>query len=274
MQTREINATRIVVKIGTSSLINQSGKLNLRTIDQLAFVLSTLCGQNKQVILVSSGAIGVGLGELKLTTRPTDISAQQALAAIGQSKLLTVFNQRFDHYNQQIGQILLTHDVFDFPTTKQHVMNTFDRLLERQVVPIVNENDSVAVDELDHKTTFGDNDQLSAMVAKNTAADLLIMLTDTDGFYDANPLTHPEARLIPRITTIDETTYAVAGGKGSMYGTGGMVTKLRAADIMLKANRQMVLASGSDPSIIFDILDGKPVGTWFAAQPKEVLKHG
>lgn len=274
MQTRDIDAKRIVVKIGTSSLINPNGTLNLRTIDQLAFVLSTLCGQDKQVILVSSGAIGAGLGELHLTKRPDDISAQQALAAIGQSKLLTVFNQRFDHYNQQIGQMLLTHDVFDFPSTKENAMNTFDRLLERHVVPIVNENDSVAVDELDHKTTFGDNDQLSAMVAKYTNADLLIMLTDTDGFYDGNPLQNPMAQLLPQITTIDETTYAVAGGKGSRYGTGGMVTKLKAAEIVMAAGQQMVLANGSDPSIIFDILDGKPVGTWFAAQPKGALKNG
>ncbi|KRL79185.1 glutamate 5-kinase [Secundilactobacillus paracollinoides] len=273
-ENRKMNVKRLVVKVGTSSLVYPNGKMNLETIDQLAFVLSTLCGQGKEVILVSSGAIGVGLNALRITERPTDISAQQALASIGQSKLITLFNQRFDHYNQAIGQLLLTHDVFDFPASKQHVLDTFDRLLSMHIVPIVNENDSVAVDELDHKTKFGDNDQLSAIVAMRTDADLLVMLSDTEGFYDANPMTHDDAQLISTIHTITDDTYAVAGGKGSRYGTGGMVTKLRAAEMMMNDDKEMVLASGADPAIILDILAGKPLGTWFVPERKGALKNG
>lgn len=272
---RQINANRIVVKIGTSSLIYPDGKLNLKTIDQLAFVLSALCNQGKQVILVSSGAIGVGLNQLNLTERPTSISAQQALASIGQSKLIMIFNQRFEHYGQQIGQLLLTHDVFDYPKSRQNVLNTFEKLLQRNVIPIVNENDSVAVDELDHKTRFGDNDQLSAIVASRTNADLLIMLSDIDGFYNMNPLKSPDAALISEVDQITPATLEVAGGKGSEYGTGGMFTKLKAAERLMNENRQMVLANGREPKIIFDILAGIPVGTWFnPLQRKEFSSHG
>ncbi|KRM58477.1 glutamate 5-kinase [Secundilactobacillus malefermentans] len=272
---RQINANRIVVKIGTSSLIYPDGKLNLKTIDQLAFVLSALCNQGKQVILVSSGAIGVGLNQLNLTERPTSISAQQALASIGQSKLIMIFNQRFEHYGQQIGQLLLTHDVFDYPKSRQNVLNTFEKLLQRNVIPIVNENDSVAVDELDHKTRFGDNDQLSAIVASRTNADLLIMLSDIDGFYNMNPLKSPDAALISEVDQITPATFEVAGGKGSEYGTGGMFTKLKAAERLMNENRQMVLANGREPKIIFDILAGIPVGTWFnPLQRKEFSSHG
>lgn len=274
LSNRKMNVKRLVVKVGTSSLVYPSGGLNLRVIDQLAFALSTLCGQGKEVILVSSGAIGVGLNALRLKERPKEISEQQALASIGQSKLITMFNQRFAHYNQTIGQLLLTHDVFDFPASNQHVMDTFDRLLAKHVVPIVNENDSIAVDEMDHRTKFGDNDQLSAIVATHVDADLLIMLSDIEGFYDQNPLKHDDAQLIPTIHHIDDETYAVAGGRGSRYGTGGMVTKLTAAEIMLKDNRQMVLASGKDPAIILDILAGKPVGTWFTPEEKGAVQNG
>lgn len=268
------NVHRLVVKVGTSTLVLPDGGVNLNAIDQLAFALSSLCGQGIEVILVSSGAIGVGLNTLRMAERPTDISAQQALASIGQSKLITLFNQRFNHYNQTIGQLLLTHDVFDFPASKQHALDTFDRLLKMHIVPIVNENDSVAVDEMDHKTKFGDNDQLSAIVATQTDADLLIMLSDIEGFYDANPLKHADAQLIHTIHEVTDDTYAVAGGKGSRYGTGGMVTKLTAAEIMLNDQRQMVLASGSDPAIILDILAGKPIGTWFTPQVKGAMQHG
>lgn len=274
LNKRKMNVKRLVVKVGTSTLVYPSGGLNLKAIDQLAFVLSTLCGQGKEVILVSSGAIGVGLNALRLGERPKDISAQQALAAIGQSKLITLFNQRFNHYNQTIGQLLLTHDVFDFPASTQHALDTFDRLLKMHIVPIVNENDSVAVDEMDHRTKFGDNDQLSAIVATRTEADLLIMLSDIEGFYDANPMTHPDAQIISTIHTIDDETYAVAGGKGSMYGTGGMVTKLTAAELMLADQRQMILASGADPAIILDILNGDPIGTWFTPEQKGAVKNG
>lgn len=261
---RKIKSQRIVVKVGTSSLIHPNGTVNLRTFDQLAYVLSELNNQGKELILVSSGAIGVGLNKLNLKERPTEIGAQQALAAIGQSELMTLFTQRFNHYLNNIAQVLLTHDVFDYPKSNNYVMNTFNCLLKDNIIPIVNENDTVAADELDHRTTFGDNDQLSAIVASHVDADLLIVLSDVDGFYDANPKKNPDANLISQINSIDDETFTVAGGTGSRFGTGGMKTKLAAAKRMIDENRQMVLANGEDPRIIFDILAGEPIGTLFS----------
>ena len=261
---RKIKSQRVVVKVGTSSLIHPNGTVNLRTFDQLAYVLSELNNQGKELILVSSGAIGVGLNKLNLKERPTEIGAQQALAAIGQSELMTLFTQRFNHYLNNIAQVLLTHDVFDYPKSNNYVMNTFNCLLKDNIIPIVNENDTVAADELDHRTTFGDNDQLSAIVASHVDADLLIVLSDVDGFYDANPKKNPDANLISQINSIDDETFTVAGGTGSRFGTGGMKTKLAAAKRMIDENRQMVLANGEDPRIIFDILAGEPIGTLFS----------
>lgn len=260
---RNINAQRIVVKIGTSSLIHANGTVNLQTFDQLAYVLSELNNQGKELILVSSGAIGVGLNKLNLKSRPTKIGAQQALAAIGQSELMTLFTQRFNHYLTNIAQVLLTHDVFDFPQSNASVMNTINYLLKDNIIPIVNENDTVATDELDHRTTFGDNDQLSAIVASHMDADLLIVLSDVDGFYDDNPNNNPNAHLISQIDDIDDNTFTIAGGTGSRFGTGGMKTKLAAAKRMIDEDRKMILANGQDPRIIFDILAGQPIGTLF-----------
>ncbi|GAD16808.1 glutamate 5-kinase [Lentilactobacillus otakiensis] len=270
MDKRIINANRIVVKVGTSSLIHPNGMVNLKTFDELAYTLSALNNQGKELILVSSGAIGVGLNKMHLKKRPTEIGAQQALAAIGQSELMTLFTQRFDHYLTDIAQVLLTHDIFDYPKSNQFVMNTFDCLLRDNVIPIVNENDTVATDELDHKTTFGDNDQLSAIVASHVDADLLIVLSDVDGFYDQNPNKYPDANLISTVNQIDENEFGVAGGTGSRFGTGGMQTKLLAAKRMLDEDRMMVLANGADPRIIFKILAGKSVGTIFQ---KESVAH-
>ncbi|MCP9332556.1 glutamate 5-kinase [Lentilactobacillus hilgardii] len=264
MNNRTINANRIVVKVGTSSLIHPSGAINLETFDQLAYTLSALNNQGKELILVSSGAIGVGLNKMNLKKRPTGIGAQQALAAIGQSELMTLFTQRFNHYLTDIAQVLLTHDIFDYPKSNKYVMDTFNCLLNDNVIPIVNENDTVATDELDHKTTFGDNDQLSAIVASHVNADLLIVLSDIDGFYDQNPKKYVNANLISTVNHINEKTFTVAGGSGSRFGTGGMQTKLLAAKRMLDENRQMVLANGKDPRVILDILAGKQIGTLFS----------
>lgn len=263
MDNRIVNAKRIVVKVGTSSLIHPSGAINLETFDQLAYTLSALNNQGKELILVSSGAIGVGLNKMHLKKRPTEIGAQQALAAIGQSELMTLFTQRFNHYLTDIAQVLLTHDIFDYPKSNKFVMDTFNCLLNDNVIPIVNENDTVATDELDHKTTFGDNDQLSAIVASHVNADLLIVLSDIDGFYNQNPKKVTNAQLIPIVSEINDTMFTVAGGSGSRFGTGGMQTKLLAAKRMLAENRQMVLANGKDPRIILDILAGKRIGTLF-----------
>lgn len=260
---RELAATRIVVKIGTSTLIHPNGKLNLIAIDQLCYTLSGLVNEGKQVVLVSSGAIGAGLGQLGMTHRPAAIPEQQAIAAIGQTELMTVYQQRFSMYGQKIGQILLTHDVVDFPTSRENVLNTFESLLKAGVIPIVNENDTVAVDELDHHTRFGDNDQLSALVATAIKADLLVMLSDIEGFYDKNPRKFTDATLIKQVKRIDEQLFQHAGGSGTRLGTGGMTTKLKAAQMMLQAGSSMILASGKNPSIIFKLIAGEEVGTLF-----------
>ncbi len=263
MVKRMLHCKRLVVKIGTSSLIHQNGKVNLQTIDRLAYTLAALTNQGYELVLVTSGAIGVGMAKLGVTVRPAEIAQQQALAAIGQSELMTLYTQRFSDYGAKIGQLLLTHDVFDYPQTRQHVLDTIDALLKRQVIPIINENDSVAVDELDHRTTFGDNDQLSALVAKQIGADLLVVLSDIDGLYDRDPNRHANAALIPEITHVSAKILAGAGGSSTRFGTGGMVTKLKAAQVMMRAGKHMVLTSGRDPRIILRVVAGESVGTWF-----------
>ncbi|MDB1694186.1 glutamate 5-kinase [Enterococcus casseliflavus] len=257
------NKNRIVVKIGTSSLIYPNGAINLAGIDELAFVLAALQNQGKEIILVSSGAIGVGMNKLNLKERPVEIPQQQAVAAVGQSELMTIYNQRFQSYSQQTAQILLTRDIIEFPQSRQNVSNTLEQLLTMGIIPIINENDTVAVDELDHLTKFGDNDQLSAIVAQLTKAELLIMLSDIDGFYSANPLNDPEAVLYSEINEITPELLEQASGKGSPYGTGGMTSKLKAAQRILDLNSHMLLANGKQPKIIFDLLAGEPVGTHF-----------
>lgn len=256
---------RLVVKIGTSSLIYPDGQLNLKTMNELAFTLSAVQNRGLEVVLVTSGAIGVGLDQMHLTKRPVEIARQQAIAAIGQNELMAILNQRFASYSQQIGQILLTHDVMDYPISKKNVLNTFEQLLLMGAIPVVNENDSVSVDEMDHLTTFGDNDQLSALVATAIDADLLIILSDIDGLFDADPHTCANAKTIPLIDEITEAVVNLAGGTGTRFGTGGMVTKLKAAKRVINAGHQMVLANGEDPKIIFDILAGKSIGTLFVA---------
>jgi len=267
------NVQRLVVKIGTSSLIHANGKINLQAIDQLSYTLTGLVNEGKQVILVSSGAIGVGMGQLGLTKRPTKIQEQQALASIGQSELMTVYQQRFAVYGQKISQVLLTHDVLDFPKSKEHVHHTMEQLLEWGVVPVVNENDTVAVDELDHYTKFGDNDQLSAIVATRSNADLLVMLSDIDGFYTKNPHKYADAQLIDVLHEITKDSLKRAGGAGTELGTGGMTTKLKAAQSILDADKMMVLANGVNPSIIFKIMNNEPIGTLFinSQKDKEVI---
>lgn len=254
---------RVVIKIGTTSLIHPNGKVNFSGIDQLAFVLTDLTNQGKEILLVSSGAIGVGLDKLHLEKRPNDIPQQQAIAAVGQFELMHYYNQRFFAYNQQTAQVLMTRDIVEFPKSRRNVINTLEQLLSMGIIPIINENDTVAVDELDHATKFGDNDQLSAIVAEITNADLLIMLSDIDGFYSDNPSKNKNAILYKTITAINQETMAMASGSGSRFGTGGMVSKLKAAQRVLKSDSAMVLANGKPPRIIFDILDGVEVGTLF-----------
>lgn len=262
---------RIVIKIGTSSLIYPNGNINLSGIDELAFVLTDLQNQGKEIILVSSGAIGVGMNKLNLKERPKEIPQQQAVAAVGQSELMTIYNQRFQTYSQQTAQLLLTRDIITFPQSRKNVCNTLEQLISMGIIPIINENDTVAVDELDHLTKFGDNDQLSAIVAQLTNADLLIMLSDIDGFYSANPATDAAASLYDEINEITPALLAQATGKGSPYGTGGMTSKLKAAQRILASNGQMILANGQQPKIIFDLLAGNQLGTYFYSPEEEKI---
>jgi glutamate 5-kinase len=254
---------RIVVKIGTSSLILPNGQTNLQTIDGLAFTLATLNHQGYEMVLVSSGAMGVGLAAQGLKKRPKPIAQQQALAAIGQTELMRIYSQRFLDYQTRVGQLLLTRDVLHFPVSRQHVLNTISTLLADGVVPIINENDPVSVDELDHHTTFSDNDELSALVATHIDANLLIVLSDIDAFYNKDPHKYADAQPIHHVKEMTPELKAAASGSSTRFGTGGMVTKLHAAATVMDNHQQMVLCSGADPRIIFKVVRGDEIGTKF-----------
>jgi|SRR5699024_1138680 len=263
MNKMKAEPKRIVVKVGTSSLIDKHGNININSIDGLAYSLTKLQEQGKEVILVSSGAIGVGIIALDLPCRPSSIPAQQAVAAVGQAKLMDIYCRYFQNYQQQTAQVLMTKDVVDYSQSRQNVTNTLEELLAMKIIPIVNENDVVTIDNLDRLTKFGDNDQLSAIVNELVDSDLLIVLSDVDGFYSANPAKDKTAKLHHCITNIDESLLQEAGGCGSQWGTGGMNSKLKAAKKVMLAGKTMILANGKDPRIILDIVKGKKVGTIF-----------
>ena len=256
------DANRIVVKVGTSTLTYANGQINLGRIEKLTRVLADIVNSGKEVTLVSSGAVGVGIGKLKLKEKPTNIREKQALAAIGQCELMHIYSKFFGEYSHTVGQVLLTRDVIEDEHIKQNVCSTFELLLQKGIIPIVNENDTVSIDELENIAKFGDNDNLSAIVSVLIDADLLIILSDIDGFYDSNPKENPNAKLIKQIDEITEEIEACAGGAGSSLGTGGMATKIAAARKATDAGVNMVLANGEEPSIISDILSGEEVGTY------------
>ncbi len=251
---------RIVVKIGTSTLAHSTGLLNIRRVEQLCRVLSDIKNAGHEVILVSSGAIGMGVGKLGLRERPQDIPTKQAAAAVGQCELMYVYDKLFSAYHHTVAQLLITSEDISNEHRHQNFRNALHRLLELGALPILNENDTVATDEL----VIGDNDTLAAIVSRSVEADLLILLSDIDGLYTADPHTHPEAELLHRVTAIDENILSLAGISGSNLGTGGMITKLQAAKICMDCNCDMVIANGQDPHILYDILDGKDVGTTFS----------
>lgn len=263
MRQKIKQAKRIVIKVGTSTLLLPNGKINLQCFDRLAFVLSDLNNRGYQVILVSSGAIGVGLNELGLNERPKEIPKQQAIASVGQVQLMNLYTHHFNRYSQTASQLLLTQDVTSFPESRENVINALDALMAMDIIPIINENDSVAVDEMDHTTRFGDNDSLSAIVAGLVNADLLIMLSDIDGLYDKNPTIYEDAKIIPEIHEITPELLKMAGGAGSKFGTGGMTSKLKAAELLFENKQAMVLTNGKNPDNIFNILNAKQVGTYF-----------
>jgi len=250
---------RIVVKVGTSTLTHSTGMLNIRRVELLVKVLSDLKNCGKEIILVTSGAIGVGCGKLGLKTRPTDTPTKQAIAAIGQCELMYFYDKLFGFYNHTVAQVLMTKDIIEDEVRKTNCENTFSKLLSIGVIPIINENDTVAVEELE----FGDNDTLSAIVADLVNADLLILLSDIDGLYDKDPNKNANAKLISKVEKIDDSIISLAEGAGSELGTGGMITKIHAAQIANNSQIDMVIMNGKDPNLFYDLFENKPVGTIF-----------
>ena len=250
---------RVVVKIGTSTLAHPTGHLNIRRVEELCKVLSDVKNAGHELILVSSGAIGMGVGKLGLRSRPADIPTKQAAAAVGQCELMYTYDKLFGEYHHTVAQLLITGEDIGNDIRHQNFSNTLNRLLELGALPIINENDTVATQEI----VIGDNDTLAAIVAESVKADLLILLSDIRGLYTADPRSNPDARLISHVPALTEEILALAGGSGSSQGTGGMVTKLQAAKICLRCGCTMVIASGSEPENLYGILEGKPIGTTF-----------
>ncbi len=250
---------RIVVKVGTSTLAHPGGLLNIRRVEELCKVLSDLKNAGHDVILVSSGAIGMGAGKLQLKSKPTDIAGKQAAAAVGQCELMYTYDKLFSEYNHTVAQLLMTGDDFDHSDRYNNFINTMNKLLEFKALPIINENDTVSTDEI----KVGDNDTLSAMVAVSVNADLLVLLSDIDGLFTADPHKNSDATLISVVSEITDEIRALAGGEGSNLGTGGMKTKIRAAEISTSKGCDMVIANGENPYVLYDIVDGKSVGTRF-----------
>jgi glutamate 5-kinase len=263
------NAKRIVIKIGTSSITYNNGNINLRKMEQLAKILTDLKNSGKEIVLVSSGAIGAGMNKLGLKKKPNVLRERQATAAVGQALLMQFYEKFFNEYNQTIAQLLLTKDVITDKIKRNNTENTFSTLLKMGVIPIANENDSVATDEIEG-SKIGDNDTLSSMVAILVKADLLIMLSDIDGLYDSSPNSNPDAKLIPLVEEITPEIYNIAGGSESLIGTGGMYTKIRSAEYLMNEGIHTIIANGQNVNVIYDILEGKDIGTFFSTKKKEV----
>ena len=270
-RSKIIKAHRIVIKVGTSTITYDNGRMNLRNIDRLARAISSLMNQGKEVILVTSGAIGVGIGCLDLVEKPTAMRDKQAIAAVGQCELMNVYSRCFAEYSYVVAQILLTKDDLDDPVTRENITNTFEALIEKRIVPIVNENDTVSTTEILHNGTFGDNDMLSAHVAALVCSDLLIILSDIDGLYDSNPRHNEEAQRIPLVSEINQAMIDSAGGTGSKLGTGGMQSKVAAMILATSSGISGVIAEGSQSQILEDILEGKDIGTYFTPYCKVSL---
>ncbi len=250
---------RIVVKVGTSTLTYETGKTNIRRMIKLCSVLADLHNAGLDVVLVTSGAIGVGVGKLGLDEKPQDIPGRQAAACVGQTELMFMYDKFFSEYGQKIGQLLVTKSDFEQPERRDNLSNAFQKLFEYGAIPVVNENDSVATEEI----VYGDNDSLSAIVAVLTGADLLVILTDIDGLFDANPNEDPDARLIPVVETITPEIEALCGGAGTSRGTGGMLTKVHAAKTATAAGIPVVVMNGSAPQDLYRVIDGHRIGTLF-----------
>ncbi len=256
---------RIVIKVGTSTLAHSTGRLNIRRVEELCKVMSDLKNSGHELIFVSSGAIGMGVGKLNLKQRPEDIPTKQAAAAVGQCELMYTYDKLFSEYNHTVAQILLTGYDVKNEESHAHFCNTLSRLLELGVLPVINENDTVATEEI----VIGDNDTLAAIVAESSKADLLVLLSDIDGLYTADPHKDENAKLISVVESIDEKILSLGGKAGSGLGTGGMATKLSAARIATRAGCDMIIANGEDPTVLYAIAEGKSVGTRFVARGKK-----
>ena len=253
---------RIVIKLGTSTLTHRTGRLNIRRMESLVKIFSDVQNSGREIILVSSGAVGLGMSKLGLVEKPKDTPMKQACAAVGQCELMYMYDKLFGEYGHTVGQLLITKSDVDSEERRKNLVNTFEKLFDYGAVPIVNENDSVAVDEI----VYGDNDSLSAIVAKLVNADALIILTDIDGLYDDNPNENEDAKLISQVDEITDELIAVAGGHGSRFSTGGMVTKLHAAQIAMDAGIDAIVMNGAAPESIYKALDGKQIGTFFTGK--------
>lgn len=252
---------KVVIKIGTSTLAHSNGRLNIRRTEELCKVMSDLKNSGHEIIIVSSGAIGMGTGKLSLDKRPDDMATKQAAAAVGQCELMYTYDKLFGGYHHTVAQILVTASDFRDEVRHTNFTSTLGRLLELNCIPIINENDTIATEEI----SIGDNDTLSAVVAESADADLLILLSDIDGLYTANPSEDANAEIISEVRELSEEIISMAGGSGSEHGTGGMKTKLEAAKICMNAGCDMVIANGSNPELLYDIIEGRKVGTRFFA---------
>ena len=258
---------RIVVKVGTSTLAYATGRLNIQRVERMCRVLSDLKNAGHEIILVSSGAIAMGFGKLNLRERPHDMPTKQASAAVGQCELMYVYDKLFTEYNHTVAQLLITApDIADGGSRKENFHNTLDRLLELGALPIINENDTISTEEI----AVGDNDTLSAVVAATTRAELLILLSDIDGLYTADPHKNPDAARIELVPEITEEILRLADGKGSELGTGGMKTKLTAAQIVTKAGTDMIIANGAEVEKLYALLDGRSIGTRFLGKKADI----
>lgn len=253
---------RIVIKVGTSTLTHKTGRLNIRRMERLVKTLADIQNSGREIILVSSGAIGLGMSKMGLRERPKDTPMKQACAAVGQCELMYMYDKLFGEYNLNVAQILLTRYILETPR-KNNVENTFYKLIEHNIIPVVNENDTVAIDELE--LAVGENDSLAAHVGMFCHADLLIIMSDIDGFFDGDPRSNPDAKLIPVVDKIDDKIRALAGDAVSGLGSGGMITKINAAEIAMDAGFDMAIINGRNPDILYDLFDGKQVGTVFLA---------
>ncbi|MBQ9809102.1 MAG: glutamate 5-kinase [Ruminococcus sp.] len=255
---------RIVIKLGTSTLAHKTGKLNIRRMTNLVRVISDLHNSGREIIMVSSGAVGLGAGKLGLPEKPKETKLKQAVAAIGQCELMHVYDDMFAKYSVTVGQILLTKTIINNPSHCENFKNTIESLVGMGVIPIVNENDTIAIDELELE--IGENDSLSALVADLSGADLLLILSDIDCLYDDDPRTNPDAKPISIVEEITPEIEQAAGGAGSSLGTGGMSTKINAAKIASEAGIDMVIMNGRDPEKLYDLFEDKDIGTIFLSR--------